>query len=199
MRFFVFPNPNTIIKNGFVIFMKTINQKSMKKTVALLSVVALTTTFISCQKKENTETLTIETAPKTFAQIEKADWLLGEWGNTTKEGVLTEKWTKENDSTFLGKSYFITGKDTAFTESIHLTQKNGQLLYIPTVSDQNKGKSVSFVLSSSPENQLVFENKEHDFPQKITYTKISNDSIVAEISGMKDGKQSRESYPMKKK
>jgi hypothetical protein len=46
---------------------------------------------------------------------------------------------------------------------------------------------------------LVFENKEHDFPQKITYTKISNDSIVAEISGMKDGKQSKESYPMKKK
>jgi hypothetical protein len=158
----------------------------------------LTTAFISCQKKENTKTPIVEPIPKTFTQIEGANWILGEWGNTTKEGVLTETWTKENDSTFLGKTYFITGKDTAFTESIQLTQKNGQLLYIPTVSDQNKGKSVSFALSSSPENQLVFENKEHDFPQKITYTKISNESIVAEISGMKDGKQSRESYPMRK-
>lgn len=171
----------------------------MKKTIPLLSTVALTAAFISCQKKENTETIAEEPTPKIFAEIEKASWLIGEWGNTSKEGVLTETWTKENDSTFQGKTYFITGKDTAFTESIQLMQQKDQLLYIPTVSDQNKGKHVSFTLTTSTENQLVFENKEHDFPQKITYNKISNDSIIAEISGMKDGKESKESYPMKKK
>ncbi|MET0759371.1 MAG: DUF6265 family protein [Flavobacterium sp.] len=170
----------------------------MKKTISLLSTVALTAVFISCQKKDNTETLA-EPTPKTFAQIEKASWLVGEWGNTSKEGVLTETWTKENDSTFLGKTYFITGKDTAFTESIQLMQKKDQLLYIPTISDQNEGKHVTFTLTTSSDNQLVFENKEHDFPQKITYNKISNDSIIAEISGIKDGKKSTESYPMKKK
>jgi hypothetical protein len=171
----------------------------MKKTIPLLYTVALTTAFISCQKKENTETNIQGPTPKTFAQIEKANWLIGEWANTSKEGVLTETWTKENDSTFLGKTYFITGKDTAFTESIQLMQKEDQLLYIPTVSDQNKGKHVSFTLTTSSEKQLVFENKEHDFPQKITYNKISNDSIVAEIYGIKDGIESKESYPMKKK
>ncbi|HLF50912.1 DUF6265 family protein [Flavobacterium sp.] len=171
----------------------------MKKTIPLLYTVALTTAFISCQKKENTETNTQEPTPKTFVLIEKASWLIGEWGNTSKEGVLTETWMKENDSTFHGKTYFITGKDTAFTESIQLMQKNGQLLYIPTVSDQNEGKSVSFILTTSTENQLVFENKEHDFPQKITYNKISTDSIVAEIYGIKDEIESKETYPMKKK
>lgn len=171
----------------------------MKRTIPLLSTVALTAAFISCQKKENTETITQEPISKTFAQIEKASWLIGEWGNTSKEGVLTETWTKENDSTFLGKTYFITGKDTAFTESIQLMQQNDQLLYIPTVSDQNEGKPVSFTLTTSSENQLVFENKEHDFPQKITYNKITNDSIVAEIYGIKDEIESKETYPMKKK
>lgn len=171
----------------------------MKRTIPLLSTVALTAAFISCQKKENTETITQEPISKTFAQIEKASWLIGEWGNTSKEGILTETWTKENDSTFLGKTYFITGKDTAFTESIQLMQKEDQLLYIPTVSDQNEGKPVSFILTTSSENQLVFENKEHDFPQKITYNKITNDSIVAEIYGIKDEIESKETYPMKKK
>jgi len=46
---------------------------------------------------------------------------------------------------------------------------------------------------------LIFEKPKHDFPQKITYNKISNDSLIAGISGMKDGKESKEKYPMKKK
>lgn len=170
----------------------------MKQNITLLSAIALTLVFTSCQKKETTTTETTP-APKVFAQLNKAGWLVGEWGNTSEEGVLTETWTAANDSTFDGKTYFITGKDTAFTETIQLMEKNNELHYMPTISDQNEGKQVTFLMTSATENQLVFENKEHDFPQKITYNKITNDSIVAEISGMKEGKETKESYPMKKK
>lgn len=170
----------------------------MYRNITLLPTIALALAFTSCQTKETTTTETTPT-PKVFAQLNKANWLVGEWGNRSKEGILTETWTIENDSTFSGKTYFITGKDTAFTETIQLMEKNNKLHYMPTISDQNEGKQVTFLMTSSTDNQLVFENKGHDFPQKIIYSKVTNDSIVAEISGMKEGKESKESYPLKKK
>jgi len=80
-----------------------------------------------------------------------------------------------------------------------LEQKNDSLFYKVTVKGQNNNEAVAFYLTTADDDQLVFENPKHDFPNKITYSKISNDSLVAEISGMKDGKESKESYPMKKR
>ncbi len=170
----------------------------MRKSILILSSIAFTTVFVSCQKKENTS-VEGEPAVKTFAQIEKVNWLIGEWGNTTKEGVVIETWTKQNDSTLTAQAYFIIGKDTVHAESIVLEQKGNDLFYIPTVKNQNKGKSVTFRMTTATDKQFVFENTAHDFPQKITYNKISADSLVAEISGIKEGKESKESYPMNKK
>ena len=166
----------------------------MRKPILFISVIALSLSAVSCLKKENADSAT-----KTFAQIEKVNWLVGEWGNTSKEGILTETWTKQNDSILTGQAYFVIGKDTVHSESITLEQKGDDLFYVPVVKNQNEGKPVSFNMTTATETQLVFENKSHDFPQKITYNKISADSLVAEISGLKDGKESKESYPMKKK
>ncbi|MEW5677278.1 DUF6265 family protein [Flavobacterium enshiense] len=170
----------------------------MKKTTLLLAAFAV----VSCQERNESsaqygEPQEIET--KTYEQLEKVNWLMGEWGNTTPEGNLTETWSQLNDSTLTGKTVFVTGADTMFTETIEIMQMNDSLLYTTKVSNQNEGKAVSFKASNVAESQIVFENAKHDFPQKITYNKISADSLVAEISGMKDGKESKESYPMKKK
>lgn len=170
----------------------------MKRTVTILSAIAFTTAFVSCQKKETTS-VEGEPTPKTFEQIEKANWLVGEWGSVSKEGTLTETWTKLNDSTLTGQTYFVVGKDTVHSESIVLEQKGDSLYYVPTIKNQNEGKPVAFKNTNISDELMIFENKKHDFPQKITYNKISNDSLIAGISGMKDGKENKESYPMKKK
>lgn len=166
----------------------------MKKSILFITAIGLCSAFVSCQKKEKTE-LSI----KAFDQIEKANWLVGEWGNTSKEGVLTEQWSKENDSILKGKGFLVVGKDTVFSENIIIEQKGDSLFYVPTIKGQNEGKRVSFKLTSATGNELVFENPKHDFPQKIAYKKISADSLVAEVSGLKDGKESKEVFPMKKK
>tara|TARA_Y100000815_G_scaffold271620_1_gene298650 strand:- start:17925 stop:18092 length:168 start_codon:yes stop_codon:yes gene_type:complete len=46
---------------------------------------------------------------------------------------------------------------------------------------------------------IVFENPEHDYPQKIAYRKVNADSLVAEISGKPKGIMHSEKFPMKKK
>jgi len=137
-----------------------------------------------------------DTGIVTFNELEKANWLIGEWQNNLAKGNASEIWEKKNDSAYIGKSYFIRGKDTLSSEVISLEQTDNKLFYIPIVKGQNNGQPVKFVLTSSMSNQLVFENPEHDFPQKISYTLIDKDSLLAEISGMIEGKLSSQKYPM---
>ena len=153
-------------------------------------VIVVCVLFISCQNKSE----------KNFEQLEKMNWLIGNWENKMDDGILSETWKKENDSTFSGKSYFIVNsKDTVHSETIILTQLNDELIYRPTVKGQNDDKPIDFIMTSDSENTFVFENPKHNYPQKIVYKKVNENSLVATISGMQQGKQSTESYPMKRK
>lgn len=157
-------------------------------------VLAIASTIISCSNSSNTNTT--DNTINGFNELEKANWLIGKWQNNSPEGNATETWEKKNDSTFAGKSYFVVGKDTVSSETISLEQNGKVLFYIPTVKDQNNGQPVKFALTSSTSKQLVFENPKHDFPQKISYTQITHDSLFAEISGTTDGKQNFQKFPM---
>ncbi|WP_333877717.1 DUF6265 family protein [Flavobacterium sp.] len=158
----------------------------MKKSILIIAIVV----FGSCQNKSD----------KQFEKLEKMNWLIGQWENTTPEGYLTETWSKVNDSTFSGQAYFILKeKDTVHNETIILTQVNEELIYRPTVKGQNNDEPVDFKLTSDTENSFSFENPKHDYPQKIVYKKVNDKSLIATISGVQQGKSSSESYPMNKK
>jgi hypothetical protein len=158
----------------------------MKKIIISLGILAM----ISCQNHSD----------KQFEKIEKLNWLIGQWENTTPEGYLTETWTKTNDSTFSGQTYFIINKkDTVHNESVVLTQLNDELIYRHTVKGQNNDEPVEFKLTSEAENNFAFDNPKHDYPQKVVYKKVNEKSLVVIISGKQQGKVSTESYPMQKK
>ncbi len=166
----------------------------MKKYIFYFTCLGSLFIFYSCQSSSK------ESSQKSDSKklIEKVDWLIGEWQNRYKEGVFTEIWTQKDDSTLTAVSFFIAGKDTVLNEKVTLKEINGELFYIPVVSNQNNGKEIPFKLTSVTEKQLVFENPNHDFPQKITYSLITKDSIFAEISGNYKGKQQKIAFPMKK-
>lgn len=130
--------------------------------------------------------------------IQKAEWLIGTWENKTQKGSIFETWTKSGENEFSGKSYSVKDKDTIIFENIRLLQENKKLFYIPAVKNQNNGLPVRFAAKSISENQLVFENPQHDFPQIIAYTKITSDSLIAEISGTKNGQNRKQTFPMKR-
>ncbi len=131
--------------------------------------------------------------------IDTAKWFLGTWQNKTTEGLYTEQWNKKNDSVYCGIStVVVSNNDTVFYESILLQQKNDSLYYIVSVKNQNNELPVSFKLIKCNSNQLIFENSTHDFPSKITYLKITQDSMVASIFGLINGKEKTEKFPMKK-
>ncbi|MBY8961679.1 hypothetical protein KJK34_02820 [Flavobacterium sp. D11R37] len=135
-----------------------------------------------------------------YSKIHKAEWLVGSWSNTSADETLTEIWEKLNDSVFAGQAFVINEEnDTIFFEHIRLEETKGEVFYIVTVPDQNDGQAVPFKMTAINDSLIVFENPEHDYPQKIAYRKVNADSLIAEISGKPNGIMQSEKFPMKKK
>lgn len=146
----------------------------------------------------NSKTANSDRITPNNSKLAQASWLIGEWQNSSENGIAGEIWKKYNDSLFVGKSFFIKGGDTVSLESIKLEQQANELHYIPTVRNQNEGKPVTFNLISLTADKLMFENRGHDFPQTITYHQLSKDSLLAEISGMQKGEYRVEKFPMQR-
>lgn len=155
----------------------------MKNSIYIILVVV---SFASCQKS------------KEVSKIVGKDWLLGKWENKSDEGNLLEIWKKENDSLFIGESYFIKEKDTLHSEKIQLKQQGENLLYIATVKGQNDDKPITFKHNIEIAKQLVFENPQHDYPRKIVYKPFAKGHLLIEISGIQQEKPSSARYSMKK-
>ena len=132
-------------------------------------------------------------------KIKASEWLLGEWVNQSKEGVVSENWSQPNDSTLVAGSFFIKEKDTLHFENIALTEKDGELLYETTIQGQNDDKPIVFPLLSETENELVFENLTNDYPQKIKYQRNSKSAITISISGKQAKKIVSEQFKMTKR
>lgn len=172
------------------------------KNYSIYTAIALFAIAASCRNNDTPTKVPLSEDVKTtqrYNQIKELAWLEGTWLNQTKDGLFTEQWTKVNDSVFTAVSAVTKDKDTLFYETVVLDQKGDSLHYIVTTPKQNDAKPVSFTLKSFTANSYIFENKQHDFPQRITYTKVTNDSLIAEISGTQNGKPAVEQFPMKRK
>ena len=133
-------------------------------------------------------------------KLTQLSWMLGKWQMQTNGGAIIEEWAKSSDSLWQGVSYAVSHYgDTQFAENIKLNYVNDQLVYLPTVSDQNENKEVSFAEKSFSDSLVVFENMDHDFPQRIIYKKISDTSILAAIEGIQNGQSRREEFAYIKK
>lgn len=133
-----------------------------------------------------------------LSDIRLANWLIGTWENKTEKGNLYESWRQQDEHLFFGRSYFVEASDTVILETIRLAQLKNGLYYLPTVKNQNGGKGITFKASKIGTDSLVFNNLTHDFPQKISYYRLGQDSLKAEISGYRNGKQETRFFPMKR-
>lgn len=129
---------------------------------------------------------------------DKLHWILGEWTTAEKEGIFIEVWKKKNDTLFTGKGFFITpANDTPFREMLSIENRNDTLYYVVTTA-HNGDMPVTFKEISMSDKEIVFEDREHDFPQQIIYTRLNDKNIVAKITGKQNGKTRTEEFMLKK-
>lgn len=94
----------------------------------------------------------------------------GTWEMSKPNGSYRlETWAAKDRTTMSGKGLKLVGKDTTLLESIQLYADHKDVWYVPTVTNQNDGAPVVFKMVSSTSHQFVFENPQHDFPQRIVY------------------------------
>lgn len=115
--------------------------------------------------------------------------LQGIWKMETGRGPIYEEWQVKSNNKLSGRSYRINNSDTVIMERIELYIEGNSIIYSPVVSNQNNEQPVAFKLISNTGNRYIFENKEHDFPQRIIYNLVSKDSVHARIEGMRNGQE----------
>jgi hypothetical protein len=130
---------------------------------------------------------------KTFA------FVLGNWEMQTSKGKIVEQWVQSSDQSLSGKSYRINAKgDSVLSETLQIRKIGKELFYCSTVANQNEGKEVCFKLVSTKDKIYIFENKEHDFPQKIVYQNQGNKEMLAWIEGELNGKIRKSEFRYKR-
>lgn len=157
----------------------------MKRFVLYIFSTVLLFIFISCVKISHRD-------------LKNVYWLLGTWQYNHKDEKIYEKWTINKDSFLNGKSYVVNGQDTIIIETLEIIKEKDKLIYIAKVKDQNNGLPIRFISKKITDNEIIFENKKHDFPQLIKYTKIMNDSLVVEISNIDSSKIPKKVISMKR-
>ena len=126
--------------------------------------------------------------------IEDFGFFLGKWKMETNKGTVYEEWQVSDRNKLTGSSYRVKDNKTTLLENLELSIESDGVYYIPTVINQNDGLPVKFKLISSKNRVYIFENPEHDFPQRIVYLPKDRDNLHARIEGTYNGSEASSEF-----
>ena len=129
------------------------------------------------------------------ASLEDLSWLSGCWEGRQGSAILEEIWSKPAGGTMLGLGRTVKENRTVSFEFMQFREEKETLVFLP---QPQGGPRVSFPLKDSFGGRLTFENKEHDFPQRVIYERKSPGLLLAAIEGTQQGKVQREEFQMRK-
>jgi hypothetical protein len=128
--------------------------------------------------------------------IDGINWLAGCWESNQNGRISRERWTKPLGKMMLSTSQMVKNGKTVSFEFLRIVEDDSGLYYISKPSENKEETSFKLIKFSSTE--VVFENPEHDFPQRIIYRLESDKSLFARIEGKNKGKEMGVDFPMKR-
>ncbi|HYJ05457.1 MAG TPA: DUF6265 family protein [Chthoniobacterales bacterium] len=130
---------------------------------------------------------------KTFT-INDLAWLKGCWNSSRNGRETTEHWLKPAGGTMLGISRTVADGKTVEFEFTQIRQDpGGDIFFIAKPSGQPEA---AFKLIKGSANEVIFENPQHDFPQRVIYRLQSDGSLLGRIEGVSKGKEKAVDFPM---
>ena len=124
----------------------------------------------------------LQEGTKKEISTDQLNWLSGYWTAEIDGTKMEELWLSVSNGSMIGihRDTFKSGK--VFFEYLRIEQIGNSIIYF--ASPQGR-KPTRFQLISIEQNKVIFENPEHDFPQRIIYT-LNYDTLVARIEGVAD-------------
>lgn len=140
-------------------------------------------------------TLLAPAAPATAESLADIGWLAGCWAAERSEPGTEEHWMRPAGGLMLGMSRTVRGGRAVEHEFLAIREiAPGRLAY----HAQPSGKPPAvFPLAHSGPFEVVFENPQHDFPQRILYRR-EGDRLFARIEGKRNGEERGIDFPMRR-
>ncbi len=114
----------------------------------------------------------------------------GKWKMESNNAVY-EEWKIENETELTGKSYSIKNGIRDIDEVLYIKKFADNWAYVAVPEGQN---ITLFRLVKYSFNKFVFENEEHDFPQRIIYEFHGDGKLTASVEGKVDGILKRKEF-----
>jgi hypothetical protein len=127
-------------------------------------------------------------------EVNTLSWMAGCWEMTRGPLRIEEHWSKPAGGTMLGFSRTIQAERDAFSEFMQIVTSGGKVVYVARIGANGGG--TPFTLTKGSDTEAVFENPDHDFPQRIIYRRSGDRGLYARIEGSQKGKPRFEEFPM---
>jgi hypothetical protein len=128
--------------------------------------------------------------------LDQLGWFTGCWSYTSPRVIIEEHWTRPAGGSMLGVSRTLRrnpgGDSTIAWEFIRVYARGTDLVYAAHPHDQ---PSAEFVSEKVSDADAVFANPAHDFPQRIIYRRVRNDSLRARVEGTQNGRVRGSDFP----
>ena len=115
----------------------------------------------------------------------------GKWKMDIENTEIFEEWEMLSEAELVAKSYSIKNEEQIINENLYLKKFAGQWAYVAIPRDQN---ITLFALIEHTPKKFVFENKEHDFPQRIIYEFHKDGKLTVAIEGDVNGELKRREF-----
>jgi hypothetical protein len=130
---------------------------------------------------------------KTFT-INELAWLKGCWSLNRNGRETTEHWLKPAGGIMLGISRTVADGKTVEFEFTQIRQDaGGDVFFIAKPSGQPEA---TFKMIKGSADEVIFENPQHDFPQRVIYRLQGDGSLLGRIEGVSKGKEKSVDFPM---
>ena len=127
--------------------------------------------------------------------LRPAGWLAGCWEQAGSGRVTSEQWMAPAGGLMMGMSRTVVRDSAREFEHLRIESRAGKTAYVAHPSGQAE---TVFPATVVHDTLLVFSNPTHDFPQQISYRRVSRDSVVARIEGTRGGQVRGTNFPMKR-
>ena len=118
------------------------------------------------------------------------DWLSGAWGGE-KDGVYAEEhWMTPLGGTLVGMHRDVRGGRTMSFEFLRIEERGGKAVYL---ASPRGAPPTAFTSVEQAPGRVVFENRAHDFPQRIIYWR-DGAALHARVEGLVRGAMESEEW-----